>query len=243
MTRLLLTVIVTAAAIAVVGCGQTGAIRSTPRTTPHRSPLAQRLVVAALGDSITAGTPQWDPDPAIRGQMGDSVSPGSQYEYWLGKQLGRRAKVRNCGVFGERTDQIALRLDSCARGANAVIIQGGINDIAQHRDPAAAAANLRALVRSAKRMKLAVVLATVLPWNNGYPTTAPAIVRLNAAIARIGHEEKVDVADFYSALDDPGHPGRMRAELTADGDHPSIPGYRLLGELLARPIVRAVRTT
>ena len=34
----------------------------------------------------------------------------------------------------------------------------------------------------------------------------------------------------------------MRAELTADGDHPSIEGYRRLGELVARelePLLRA----
>lgn len=242
VTRLLITVAAATAAIAVTACGQTHAVKSTPRRTPHDSPLTKPVVIAALGDSITAGTPQWDPNPAIRAQMGDSVSPGSQYEYWLGKQLGPKAKVRNCGVFGERTDQIALRLDARARGADVVVIQGGINDIAQHGVPAAAAANLRALVRSARRMKLAVVLTNVLPWNNGYPATAPAIEQLNAAIARIGREEKVAVADFYSTLDDPAHPGRMPAELTADGDHPSVPGYRLLGGVLARSIVSAMRT-
>lgn len=243
VTRLLITVAAATAAIAVTACGQTRAVKSTPPSRPHDSPLTQPVVIAALGDSITAGTPQWDPNPAIRAQMGDSVSPGSQYEYWLGKQLGPKTKVRNCGVFGERTGQIALRLGTCARGADVVIVQGGINDIAQDRDPAVAAANLRGLVRSAKRMKLAVVLTNVLPWNNGYPTTVPPIERLNAAIARIGREEKVAVADFYSALDDPAHPGRMPADMTADGDHPSIPGYRVLGGVVARAIVSALRTT
>ncbi len=35
---------------------------------------------------------------------------------------------------------------------------------------------------------------------------------------------------FHDTLEDPAVPGRMRPELTAHGDHPSIAGYRLLGE-------------
>ena len=31
-------------------------------------------------------------------------------------------------------------------------------------------------------------------------------------------------------------PGTMAPKLTADGDHPSIEGYRLLGELVAREL-------
>jgi lysophospholipase L1-like esterase len=40
----------------------------------------------------------------------------------------------------------------------------------------------------------------------------------------------VPVLPFHDTLEDPQRPGRMRAELTADGDHPSVAGYRLLGE-------------
>ena len=39
---------------------------------------------------------------------------------------------------------------------------------------------------------------------------------------------------FHDALEDPGAPGTMAPDLTTDGDHPSIAGYRLLGELVAR---------
>ena len=81
---------------------------------------------------------------------------------------------QNCGVPGERTDQIAARLPACARGADALIVQGGINDIAQGRRALAAADELRAMVRRGKALGLRVGLADVLPWNNGHPrfTTA-----------------------------------------------------------------------
>ena len=39
---------------------------------------------------------------------------------------------------------------------------------------------------------------------------------------------------FHETLEDPREPGQDGPELTADGDHPSIEGYRLLGELVAR---------
>lgn len=221
------------------GCGGPGAPERRPVSAKTASPpasLRHRLAVAALGDSITAGSPQWDPDPAIRAQLGDSQSPGSQYEYWAEKALGPQATIRNCGVFGERTDQIALRLDACARGARVIVIQGGINDLAQGRTPTYAAPNLRRMVERAQRRRLGVVLVNVLPWNNGYPHAAPLILRLNAAITAIGRELRVPVVDFYDALDDPANPGRMPARLTADGNHPSIPGYRILGELLAKEL-------
>ena len=55
----------------------------------------------------------------------------SQYEFWAAAELGPDARFRNCGVFGERTDQIATRLEECAAGADRLVVQGGINDIAQ----------------------------------------------------------------------------------------------------------------
>jgi lysophospholipase L1-like esterase len=40
----------------------------------------------------------------------------------------------------------------------------------------------------------------------------------------------VPVLPFYETLQDHDRPGRMREEWTSDGDHPSVAGYRLLGE-------------
>ena len=43
----------------------------------------QRSIVAALGDSITAGSPGWDPDPAVRAGMPEP-NPESRKELDLG---------------------------------------------------------------------------------------------------------------------------------------------------------------
>jgi lysophospholipase L1-like esterase len=74
----------------------------------------------------------------------------------------------------------------------------------------------------------------VLPWNNGWPESEPQIRRLNALIAELAREESVPLLAFHDTLEDPDLPGRMRADWTSDGDHPSVEGYRRLGEVAAR---------
>jgi lysophospholipase L1-like esterase len=142
--------------------------------------------------------------------------------------------VRNYGIYGQRTDEIAPRLDDSARGADVLVVQGGINDIAQGRDVECAADNLRAMVRRGRELGLHVFLVDVLPWNNGWPAAEPEIRRLNALIADIARDEAVPLLPFHDTLEDPDRPGRMREEWTADGDHPSEEGHRRLGEIAAR---------
>jgi len=187
------------------------------------------LLVAALGDSITAGSPGYDPDPEQRALRRFGADRESQWEYWAAAK-DPRLEFRNCGVYGQRTDEIAARLDACAEDADALIVQGGINDIAQGRSVEAAAANLRLMLRRARERDLPVTLADVLPWNNGYPEAETKIRRLNFLIAEISEQEAVPLLPFHDTLEDPGAPGRMRPEWTSDGDHPSVEGYRLLGE-------------
>src|SRR6266511_487337 len=151
------------------------AFRSGSRSRPIPATRASdRLVVAALGDSIAEGSPGYD---SRRG--GDETS---QWEYWAAR-ADPRLEFRNCGVYGERTDEIMLRLAECARHADVLVVQGGINDIAQDRTIDAAAANLRAMVRRGKELGLTVALADVLPWNNGWPDAEPKIRRLNELVA------------------------------------------------------------
>jgi lysophospholipase L1-like esterase len=178
--------------------------------------------VSALGDSITAGSPLWDPET-------ESGDPTSQYEYWASRKHPT-LEFRNCGVYGERTDEIANRLERCIDGAEVLIVQGGINDIAQGRSVDVAAENLLRMVRAGKARGLTVAVAELLPWNNGYPGADPEIRRLNELI----HELGVPVLSFYVTLEDDERPGRMREDWTDDGDHPSIEGYRRLGELAFR---------
>jgi lysophospholipase L1-like esterase len=202
--------------LALAGCGGSG----SPEPT---------TLIATLGDSITAGSPGFDPDPQLRDVLGFGADEKSQWQYWAQK-AHPDLRFRNCGVYGQRTDEIALRLDGCAKDANVLIVQGGINDIVQGRPVEKAAENLRRMVERGKALDLRVALVELLPWNNGYPEADPKIRALNELIHGIAKDEQVPVLPFYSTLEDPDRPGRMREEWTSDGDHPSVEGYRLLGE-------------
>jgi lysophospholipase L1-like esterase len=201
---------------------------------PSPAPAAgdDPVLVAALGDSITAGSPLWDPDPGVREQIGPALDERSQFEFWASEE-DPALEFRNCGVFGERTDEIAQRLSECAEGTDALIVQGGINDIAQGVEPGIAAGNLESMVRTGQDLGIPVALAEVLPWNNGHPEADEPIERLNALIGRIGEAEDIPVLPFHDAREDPRRPGLMRDDLTDDGNHPSVEGYRLLGEAVA----------
>ena len=217
-------------ATALLGCGSgPDGVGTSPSAASTTGSEPGVTVVAALGDSITAGSPLWDPDPAVREQLGAGAEERSQYEYWAARE-DPSLEFRNCGVFGERTDEIAQRLESCAAGADVLIVQGGINDIAQGRSVTDAADDLRSMVRAGEAMGMRVAITDVLPWNNGGEAAAPAIDELNRLIAEIAASEGVPLLPFHQTLSDPAAPGTMKAEWTADGDHPSVEGYRLLGE-------------
>jgi lysophospholipase L1-like esterase len=183
------------------------------------------MIVATLGDSITEGSPLLH-----RSKGGDARS---SWQYWAA-QADPSIEFRVSGVYGERTDEIAERLEECAAGAEVLIVQGGINDIAQGRSVVQAADDLRAMIRRGKELVARVTTVDVLPWNNGYPRTEPEIRRLNELIRELAVAESVAVLPFHDTLEDPERPGRMRPEWTDDGDHPSIEGYRRLGELAFR---------
>lgn len=189
------------------------------------------ITVATLGDSISAGNPGWDPNPLLREREGDD--PESQYQHWAARR-DDRLRFHNHGVGGETAAQIAVRFDEAVAGADVLVVQGGINDVVHGRSLEAAAEDLREMVRRGQGLGLGVVIADVLPWNRGWPAAEPKIRRLNALIAGIGVETEIEMLPFHDTLEDPERPGRMKAEWTADGNHPSVAGHRRLGELAFR---------
>jgi lysophospholipase L1-like esterase len=182
------------------------------------------ILVAVVGDSISAGSPLWDPDPAVRARIA-SPDERSSWQWWAAR-ADSRLEFRTSAVYGERTDEIARRLDLVLEGADVLVVQGGINDVVQRRPVEQAARNLGAMLDRGRAAGLAVAVTDVLPWNNGDRRTTEDIERLNALIAQLG----VPVLPFHDTLADPADPRRMRDGLTDDGDHPSIEGHRLLGE-------------
>jgi lysophospholipase L1-like esterase len=178
--------------------------------------------VAVVGDSISAGSPLWDPDPAVRARI-DAPDERSQWQWWAA-QADPNLEFHTSAVYGERTDEIARRLDLVLRGADVLVVQGGINDIAQQRPVEEAARNLEAMVERGREAGLAVALADVLPWPAGDARAAGEIARVNELIHRI---DGVVHLPFHDTLASAGF------DWSDDGDHPSVEGYRLLGACAA----------
>jgi lysophospholipase L1-like esterase len=183
-----------------------------------------RILVAVAGDSISAGSPLWDPDPAVRARI-PAPDERSQWQWWAAL-ADPRLGFRTTAVYGERTDEIARRLDLVLGGADVLVVQGGINDVVQQRPVEEAAENLEAMLERGRAAGVVVAVTDVLPWNNGDERTAADIERLNALIRLID----APLLPFHDTLADPADPTRMGDGLTDDGDHPSVEGHRLLGE-------------
>ena len=186
------------------------------------------MIVAVVGDSISAGSPLWDPDPAVRAGI-TAADERSQWQHWAA-QADPRLEFQTSAVYGQRTDQIATRLDLVLAGADVLVVQGGINDVVQRRPPEEAARNLAGMVERGRRAGLPVAIPDVLPWNSGDARAAEDILRLNELIVALADRTGVALLPFYATLADPDDPSRMGPGLSDDGDHPSVEGHRLLGE-------------
>jgi lysophospholipase L1-like esterase len=186
------------------------------------------IVVAVVGDSISAGSPLWDPDPSVRARI-PVPDERSQWQWWASR-ADSRLEFRTTAVYGERTDQIARRVELVLPGADILVVQGGINDVVQRRPVEEAAKNLEAMLARGRAAGLALALSDVLPWSNGDERAAADIVRLNELIRGLAADERATFLPFHDTLADPADPRRMGVGLSDDGDHPSIEGHRLLGE-------------
>jgi lysophospholipase L1-like esterase len=186
------------------------------------------IVVAVAGDSISAGSPLWDPDPAVRARI-SSPEERSQWQWWA-SQADPRLEFRTSAVYGERTDEIARRLDLVLAGADVLVVQGGINDVVQRRRVEGAARNIESMLERGRAAGLALAVADVLPWNNGDAPAADDIRHLNALVREMAADAGAMLLAFHDTLADPADSSRMRDGLTDDGDHPSVEGHRLLGE-------------
>ncbi|MGH2971116.1 MAG: GDSL-type esterase/lipase family protein [Gaiellaceae bacterium] len=183
------------------------------------------MIVAVAGDSISAGSPLWDPDATVRATIA-APDERSHWQWWAAAR-DPRLEFRTRAAYGKRTDEIVSFVGDVADGADVLVVQGGINDVAQHRPVEDAARNLAAMVEHGRSLGLRVALADVLPWPRGDERAAGDIVRLNELIHAITDVTPLRFQDTLAQLD---------REWSDDGDHPSVEGHRLLGEEAARAL-------
>src|SRR5258708_2929702 len=123
-------------------------------------PPKSRVIIAALGDSTTAGTP-FAQSPLENPPNGSGDMEG-QYSYWM-MHWRPEWKVLNYGIAGQTTIQIRARFkDIINVGPRYVIILAGVNDIYQGLPNSVTAENLLWMYQEAQAHSIMPIAATLL---------------------------------------------------------------------------------
>jgi lysophospholipase L1-like esterase len=202
----------------------------------HSSPMA---VIVALGDSTTAGTPAFrSPIEAPPTGAGDEHS---QYAYWLMHEHPDWS-VLNRGVNGERTDEIAARFDRDVLSAHPriVIVLGGVNDVYQGLPAEHATRQLRAMYDRAIAAGIAVIAASIIPYNSATRSQNVEMHDINAWIAaQAAKDPRLTFVDTRAAVAAPGNPDRLSG--SPDGLHPDVNGYRAMALAIEPAVVKVLK--
>lgn len=180
--------------------------------------------VVFMGNSITIGWIEMHPD------------------FFAGKPFVNR------GISGQTTPQMLLRFrqDVIDLKPAVVVILAGVNDIAGNTGPSSLemiADNLASMAELAKANKIKVIMCSVLPaydfpWNPGVQP-AEKIFTLNQWIKKYAAENDHLYLDYYTLMAD--EKKGLKMELTYDGVHPNLEGYKVMEPLVEEAISAALK--
>lgn len=174
--------------------------------------------------------------------MGDSITEG-----WHLDQSFPGKSYINRGISGQTTPQMVLRFhqDVVNLKPKAVVILGGINDIAGNTGPMTledTENNLAAMAEIASANRIKVVLCSVLPaydfqWAPGqFP--AQKVIELNHWIKSYAASNGYVYVDYHSAMKD--EQNGLPKNLSPDGVHPNAAGHAIMEPLVAAGIQKAL---
>ncbi len=192
------------------------------------------LEILGFGDSLTAGTPGYDPDFG-----GDETS---QYGFWLlesSKSEGHHhISFVNQGAPGELAQLMHGRLERLLQQKryDIVIILGGSNDIGWGYPVHAIFKTLTNLWSLATDKRARVVTCTVPPIGSIFPDIQEKQGELNGLILKAPKDtEGIIAVDLFSVLADSDNLLLPTFD-SGDGLHLSVQGYRQMGETIWKSI-------
>ncbi len=177
--------------------------------------------------------------------MGNSITDG-----WIrmDSDFFKKNHFVDRGISGQTTPQMLVRFrpDVINLKATIVVILAGINDIAGNTGPSTLEmieANLSSMVEIAQANGIQVVLSSVLPafdfpWRPGLEP-AGKVIKLNLWIKKYAEEKKCVYLDYFTPMADEKH--ALKADLTSDGVHPNLAGYKIMEPLAEQAIQIALR--
>lgn len=182
-------------------------IGASPPTTP---PTAERTLVLAFGDSLTAG---------LGLDQGLGFAPQLQATL---RRHGIKAEVVDGGVSGDTTAagkaRLGWTLDGLARKPDLVIVELGANDMLRALDPNLSEANLDAMLTELNRRQIPVLLAGMRASRN---LDQAYIARFEAIYPTLARRQGVPLYPFF--LEGvAAQPGMTQP----DGSHPTFAGVK-----------------
>lgn len=201
--------------------------------------LNRNKIIACMGDSITAGTIGHSPDPTVYGK---ADNPSSCYQYHLQSKLPGWTII-NKGVGGGNTTQMVARFtaDIINNNPDFCIILGGVNDVATLTTASTIQSNLQTMYTNSLNNGIIPIACTILPYNNGTSAMKDILDSVNIWIRGYARDNGIPLIDFYNAFNDVSNPRNMPSSLVADGTHPTLKGYRLMGETIDASIFKKHR--
>ena len=176
--------------------------------------------------------------------MGDSIT-----DFWINTDSAFFAtnSYIDRGISGQTTGQMLLRFrqDVIDLKPNVVVILAGINDIAQNNGPEKLDdifGNIVSMVELANANHIKVVISSVLPafvmpWRPAIDPV-PQVAALNAMLKDYADKNKITYLDYFTAMADERK--GLPANLSKDGVHPNLNGYKVMEPLAVKSITKAL---
>lgn len=199
---------------------------------------AQAIYIAAFGDSITRGYPDYQDN--AKGYTNGGYIPTLQRKLDADNWgHGSSVTVRNWGFPGEHVFTLENTPGGRARFTSLVqdivpdysLLMEGTNDLSYGIGSGAIADKLNAMIGEALAAGQVPVIGTLLPRYDAYSYVN--ITGLNNAIKTIAANRGIEVADLYAAT--------SWGQYLPDGLHPNLSGYILMADVwfkaLQEPVV------
>ncbi len=186
-------------------------------------------------------------------------APGEDRIVFLGSSIFERWKVLvpeyfanrqylNRGISGQISPQLLIRFrqDVIDLHPKAVIILAGSNDIAGstgHVTNETIMDNVQSMTELALLHGIKVILCAYLPvydypWRKGLQP-ADKIIALNQEIKKYALRKNLTLLDYFTPFADSRN--GQKAELTLDGVHPNMAGYKLMATLTDAAIAKTLK--
>jgi lysophospholipase L1-like esterase len=236
----------------LLGFGLSGQDSSADRIQSLERELKQQQRASKdWGGLIRYGSDNSELPPPVKGErrvvfFGDQITDDwghGNVQFFPGKHWLNR------GIAGQTTDQMLIRFrqDVVSLHPAAVVILGGLNDIAGLHGPASeetALDNLISMAELAQVNGIRVILASVTPVCECFTKNAARqrwqerIVELNELIEKYCASTGAVYLDYYSAM---AKEDNLKMELTNDGVLPNDAGYQVMGALAEQAIAKALK--